>query len=240
MHALTSTGRVHIIEDNPGTVAILREVLAEAGFLVESAATGKVGLSKLNQENFDLALIDLHLPDLDGMDIIRSLDHRNNVAVIIVSARGENVDRILGLELGADDYITKPFDPREVVARVRALLRRIAIVREDCQRGDGVQEYSTWKFNRTSRSVQQGAETAQELTPTEFRVLDIFCSQPNRILSRAQLLDLMHGVGGGPYDRSIDLVVMRLRRKIEHSPARPRYIRTMRNEGYMFCPSVEE
>src|SRR5688572_12657112 len=100
MPGIATTGRVLIIEDNPGTVAILHEVLSEAGFLVDSAATGKLGLAKLNQDAFDLALIDLHLPDLDGMDIIRSLDHRDNVAVIIVSARGENVDRILGLELG--------------------------------------------------------------------------------------------------------------------------------------------
>src|SRR6266481_5937376 len=189
-----------------------------------------------------LVAVDLRLAAEDGMQLARKLREQSTVPIIIVTGKQEEADRVMGLELGADDYVTKPFSPRELLARIRAVLRRYQTAREVLPaQGEKRRAYrfARWELNLGSRRLTSPNGSRVELTHGEFNLLHAFCAAPQRVLSREQLLDLSRLYGAEVYDRSIDVQVLRLRRKIETNPALPRYIKTERGAGYVFSAAVE-
>jgi DNA-binding response OmpR family regulator len=221
---------VLVVDDEARIVKLVRDYLERAGFQVLAAYDGETALHITRQDWPDLIVLDLMLPGVDGLDVCRRLRRVSGVPIIMLTARVEEADRIVGLELGADDYVTKPFSPGELVARVRATLRRArgemepaTIIRA------GEVELDTASLTTTV------AGQPVDLTPTEFQVLAALVRQPGHILSREQLLQAVHGVAFDGYDRSIDSHVKNLRRKIEPDPRQPRYIQTIYGVGYRFA-----
>jgi len=196
----------------------------------------------LGDWNIDLVILDLMLPGEDGLSLCRDLRTRSQIPVIMLTIMGEETDRIVGLEMGADDYIPKPFNPRELLARIKAVLRRTrhgTTTSGDPAAGHtGVLGFAGWKLDLTRRHLFSPAGLVVDLTSGEFDLLVAFAEHPRRVLSRDQLLDLTHGRCETPFDRSIDMQVSRLRRKIEADPKQPELIKTVRGGGYMFTPSV--
>jgi DNA-binding response OmpR family regulator len=222
---------VLVVDDEPKIVDVVREYLEHAGFSVRTAGDGPAALERARALAPDLVVLDLGLPGLDGLDVARQLRRSSRVPVIILTARGDEVDRIIGLEIGADDYLVKPFSPRELVARVRAVLRRVderelAGADEPLVRGDLVVDPARRRVTVAARSV--------DLTPTEFDLLAHLARQPGRVFTRAQLLTAIHGVAVESYERAVDAHVKNLRRKIEPDPRHPRYVLTAHGIGYRF------
>jgi two-component system, OmpR family, alkaline phosphatase synthesis response regulator PhoP len=222
---------VLVVDDEPKIVDVVREYLEHAGFSVRTAGDGPAALERARALAPDLIVLDLGLPGLDGLDVARQLRRSSRVPVIILTARGDEVDRIIGLEIGADDYLVKPFSPRELVARVRAVLRRVderdtAAGDEALVRGDLVVDPARRRVTVAGRPV--------ELTPTEFDLLTHLARQPGRVFTRAQLLTAIHGVAVESYERAIDAHVKNLRRKLEPDPRHPRYVLTAHGIGYRF------
>ncbi len=234
-----------IVDDDTGLRELLAEYLGEQGFAVRCAADGHALDACLAEARPDLIILDLMLPGEDGLSIARRLQADGAWPVIMISARGEDMDRIIGLEVGADDYLPKPFNPRELLARIRAVLRRHDLVPDNAAAapGSAVPTYQRHAFGpfvldvTTHRFCRDGQELA--LTAGEFNLLRVFCEHPNRVLSRDRLIEIIKGYERTPYDRSIDVRVTRLRRKIEDDPAQPRWIRTIWGEGYLFSPQGE-
>jgi DNA-binding response OmpR family regulator len=222
---------VLVVDDEPKIVDVVREYLEHAGFAVRTAGDGPAALERARALAPDLIVLDLGLPGLDGLDVARQLRRSSRVPVIILTARGDEVDRIIGLELGADDYLVKPFSPRELVARVRAVLRRVdehdtTADDEPLVRGDLVVDPARRRVTVAGRPV--------ELTPTEFDLLAHLARQPGRVFTRAQLLTAIHGVAVESYERAIDAHIKNLRRKLEPDPRHPRYVLTAHGIGYRF------
>jgi len=222
---------VLVVDDEPKIVDVVREYLEHAGFAVRTAGDGPAALERARALAPDLIVLDLGLPGLDGLDVARQLRRSSRVPVIILTARGDEVDRIIGLELGADDYLVKPFSPRELVARVRAVLRRVdehdtTGLDEPIVRGDLTVDPARRRVTVAGRPV--------ELTPTEFDLLAHLARQPGRVFTRAQLLTAIHGLAVESYERAIDAHVKNLRRKIEPDPRHPRYVLTAHGIGYRF------
>jgi DNA-binding response OmpR family regulator len=222
-----------IIEDEPKVARLARDYLEQGGFRVLVAADGVAGLAMARGEHPELVVLDLMLPAMDGLDVCRALRRESDVPIIMLTARAEEADRLIGLELGADDYITKPFSPRELVARVRALLRRAkgtvyqpGIIRA----GDLVIDIDAHRLTRAGENIH--------LTRFEFNLLIILAQHPGQIFARAQLLERLHGVTFDGYDRSVDAHVKNLRRKIETDPTEPRYILTVYGVGYKFNDQI--
>jgi DNA-binding response OmpR family regulator len=220
---------VLIIEDEPELVKVLRSYLEQAGFDVLSAQRGDSGLSLWEQKKPDLVLLDLNLPGMDGLDVARSIRRTSSTPVIMLTARVEEADQLVGLELGADDYITKPFSPRLVVARVRALLRRT----ESSQEARQMLRLVDLEIDLEGHTVSRSGELV-ELTPTEFNLLVALVSQPGRAYSRLQLLEASQGTAYEGYERTIDAHIKNLRAKLEPDPKKPRYIETVFGVGYRF------
>ena len=218
-----------IIEDEPELVKVLRSYLEQAGFGVLTAGRGDSGLALWEQKKPDLVLLDLNLPGMDGLDVARAIRRNSSTPIIMLTARVEEADQLVGLELGADDYVTKPFSPRLVVARVRALLRRSETSPEARQ----VIRLGDLEIDLAGHTVLRG-ETALELTPTEFNLLVALASQPGRAFSRLQLLDASQGTAYEGYERTIDAHIKNLRSKLEPDPKNPRYIETVFGVGYRF------
>jgi DNA-binding response OmpR family regulator len=223
-----------IIEDEPKITRLARDYLEQGGFRILSVAEGNIGLAMARREHPDLIVLDLMLPGMDGLDICRILRRESDVPIIMLTARSEETDRLIGLELGADDYITKPFSPRELVARVRALLRRT----KGTVYQPGVIRAGDLTIEIDSHRVTHGDEMI-DLTRFEFNLLQVLAQHPWQIFSRAQLLGKLHGVAYDGYDRSIDAHIKNLRRKIEADPTEPRYILTVYGIGYKFNDTVE-
>ncbi len=228
--------KILVVDDDPGLRELLQEYLSAQGFDVRTVADGVAMDQYLQQEGADLVVLDLMLPGEDGLTLARRLKVRGHLPIIMLSARGEDVDRIVGLEVGADDYLAKPFNPRELLARIRAVLRRgeepAPTPKESMQ---ATYRFGPFLLNFNSRSLlKNGAEVP--LTAREFNLLSIFVEHPNRVLSRDFLMDVIKGYERDPFDRSIDVTVTRLRRKIEADPASPVYVRTVWGEGYLFAP----
>jgi two-component system, OmpR family, response regulator len=179
------------------------------------------------------------LPGEDGLSICGRLRASSNLPVIMLTAKAEDVDRIVGLEIGADDYLTKPFNPRELLARIRAVLRRGTADSVTGSRGDSVLAFDGWRLNPNIRQLHDPDGARVALTGAEFDLLFVFCERPRRVLSRDQLIDLTQGRAAGPFERSIDVLVSRLRQKMEKEPKKPRLIQTIRSGGYMFSAAVE-
>ncbi len=218
-----------IVDDQARIVKLVRDYLERAGFDVLEARDGETALTVARAEQPDLVVLDLMLPGVDGLDVCRRLRRESGVPIIMLTARVEEADRIVGLELGADDYVTKPFSPRELVARVRATLRRASgeVGPSTILRAGDV-ELDTAALTATV------AGQPVDLTPTEFYLLAALVRQPGRIFSREQLLEAVHGVAFDGYDRSVDSHVKNIRRKIEPDPRNPRYIYTVYGVGYRF------
>jgi two-component system alkaline phosphatase synthesis response regulator PhoP len=222
-----------VVDDEPKIVKQARDYLERGGFRVIEAGDGKTALVRARSERPDLVVLDLNLPEMDGLDVCRALRRESDVPVIMLTARVEETDRLIGLELGADDYITKPFSPRELVARVRAVLRRV--------RGGvhqpGIIRAGDLEIDLEGHRVTRAGETIR-LTRTEFNVLAILAQHPGQTFTRAQLLDRLHGVVYDGFDRSVDAHVKNLRRKLEPDPAEPRYVLTVYGVGYKFTDEV--
>jgi DNA-binding response OmpR family regulator len=218
--------RVLIVDDEPKIVRLVSDYLGAAGFEVLSAGSGEEALMRARTERPDLVVLDLGLPGLDGLDVTRTLRRDGELPVIMLTARDDETDRIIGLELGADDYVTKPFSPRELVARVRAVLRRHAGAAQPTlvRAGD-------LSLDVPRMRVARGDETI-ELTATEFSLLAAMARHPGRVFTRSQLLDAIHGVAFESYERAIDAHVKNIRRKLEPDPHRPRYLLTVYGVGY--------
>ncbi|MFN2150639.1 MAG: response regulator [Anaerolineales bacterium] len=218
-----------IIEDEPKVAKLARDYLEQSGFRVLTATEGLTGLAMARREHPATVVLDLMLPGLDGLDVCRALRRESEVPIIMLTARAEEADRLIGLELGADDYITKPFSPRELVARVRALLRRV----KGTVYQPGVIRAGDLMIDSASHRVTRAGENIH-LTRFEFNLLQILAQHPGQIFSRAQLLEKLHGVAFDGYDRSVDAHIKNLRRKLEIDPAEPRYILTVYGVGYKF------
>jgi two-component system alkaline phosphatase synthesis response regulator PhoP len=218
---------VLVVDDAPEIVRLARDYLEHAGFVVLSAADGNAALQLARTHNPDAIVLDLGLPGLDGLDVTRSLRRDSSVPIIMLTARGDESDKIVGLEIGADDYLTKPFSPKELVARVRAVLRR---AQQQASPSDRV-VVGALELDRLRREVSVGGRRA-DLTATEFDLLATMAAQPGRVFTRAQLLEAIHGEAFDAYERAVDAHVKNIRRKIEPDPSRPRYIETVFGVGY--------
>jgi len=220
-----------VVDDEPKIVKLVRDYLERAGFGVRVAADGKTALSLARTEKPDLVILDLGLPKMDGLDVTRELRKVSNVPVIMLTGRSEESDKLIGLELGADDYITKPFSPKELVARVRVLFRRMENYAGSSQE---VMHAADLTLDLPRMRVSAEGREIEELTPTEFALLAEMARQPGRVFTRAQLLDAVHGVAFESYERAIDAHIKNIRHKIEPDPAQPRYILTVYGVGYKF------
>lgn len=217
-----------VIDDEPEIVRLVRDYLERGGFDVATATTGEDALRVARQRRPDLVILDLNLPGLDGLDVARTLRRDGDVPIIMLTARADEADRIAGLELGADDYVTKPFSPREIVARVRAVLRRS----DAALSGDVVLRVGDAITIDVPRMEVVLRGNRIDLTPTEFALLAHMARQPGRVFTRAQLLDAVHGVAVESYERAIDAHVKNIRRKIEADPRAPRFLQTVFGVGY--------
>ena len=218
-----------VVDDESRIVKLAQDYLEKAGFRVLSAADGVTALAVARRDKPDLVVLDLMLPGMDGLDVTRALRRDSDVPIIMLTARVEETDRLVGLGLGADDYISKPFSPRELVARVRTVLRRT----QGALRLSGVLRAADLEiFTESHRLTRAGVEVS--LSRIEFNLLVILAQHPGQIFSRAQLLDRLHGVAFEGFERSIDAHIKNLRRKLEPNPAEPRYVLTVYGMGYKF------
>src|SRR6266849_2033888 len=236
--------QLHIlaVDDDPAMRKLVAEYLGENDFRVTTVATGAEMAQAFAQHAIDLVVLDLRLVGEDGMQLARKLRAESAVPIIIVTGKQDEADRVMGLELGADDYVTKPFSPRELLARIRAVLRRHQTARELLlARGDKRRAYrfAGWELNLRSRRLSSPEGRRVELSNGELNLLQAFCAAPQRVLTREQLLDLSRLNCAEVYDRAIDVQILRLRRKIELNPAQPQYIKTERGAGYVFSVPVD-
>ncbi len=234
------TSHVLIVDDDREIRDLLGRFLTKHGYRVTTARDGKEMRRVLADWRIDLIVLDLMLPGEDGLSLCRQLRANSLIPIIMLTAMGEETDRIIGLEMGADDYLPKPFNPRELLARVKAVLRRArSEPASDRTSGDTIMIFAGWKIDLARRRLISPEDIVVDLTPGEFDLLVAFADHPQRVLSRDQLLDLARGRAAAPFDRSVDVQVSRLRRKIETDPMEPELIKTVRGGGYLFTASVE-
>jgi two-component system, OmpR family, response regulator len=244
METQNSSDRLHVlvVDDDPAMRELATDYFAENGVRVTAVATGAEMAGVLSESAIDLVVLDLRLAGEDGMQLTKKLREQSDIPIIMLTGQKDEADRVMGLELGADDYMTKPFSPRELLARLRAVLRRYKASSEALpMRSEGRRAYRFfgWELNlRTRRLTAPGGQRIG-LSNGEFNLLHAFCAAPRRVLSREQLLDLSRLHADEVYDRSIDVQILRLRRKIEPNPSEPQYIVTERGAGYRFDASVE-
>jgi two-component system OmpR family response regulator len=235
---MDSVSHIALVEDDPEVSRMMVNSMTEHGFVVSQARNGRDLDRLLAETKIDLVILDVGLPGEDGLSICRRLRSQSTVPIIMVTGRGSDTDRIVGLELGADDYLPKPFNPRELVARVRAVMRRAAAAELMSPKGPKAMMFDGWRLDLARRQLIDPSGTLRSLTSGEFNVLALFCQHPRQVLSRDNLLDLLHGRAAAVFDRSIDVQISRLRRKIEPKMKDPTYIKTVRYGGYFFTPSV--
>jgi DNA-binding response OmpR family regulator len=223
---MQNVARILVVDDEPKIVQLVRDYLERAGFAVSTARDGNEALMRAHSERPDLIVLDLGLPGLDGLEVTRRLRRDSGVPIIMLTARHEETDKVVGLELGADDYVTKPFSPRELAARVRAVLRRHTRDgdAEVLRAGDLTLDVPRLRTEVSGRLVA--------LTATEFQLLTALARQPGRVFTRSQLLDAIHGVAFESYERAIDAHIKNIRRKLEADPRTPRYLLTVYGVGY--------
>ena len=246
--AMTNAARVIVVDDEPDLRSMIAEYLGKQGFGVRAAADGRELDAHLAAEFPDILILDVNMPGEDGFAIARRLRAKSAVPILMLTAADDIVDRVVGLEVGADDYLTKPFDLRELLARIRALLRRavmpaaaISAAEAPITASTAADPGSKVRFGRLlldldARRLVQSDGTEWALTTTEFNLLAAFAHHPNRVLSREQPLDLAQSRGDDVFDRSIDVRIARIRRKVELDPERPQAIKTVRGAGYIFVP----
>ena len=230
---MTNVKTILVVDDEPQLAGLVRDYLEHGGFAVIIAADGPTALREARTRRPDLVVLDLGLPGLDGLDVIRAIRRDSSLPIIALTARADESDKLVGLELGADDYVTKPFSPKELVARVRAVLRRAdAAAAPDADAEIRVGDEVVLDVARLEATI---AGRRVDLTPTEFQLLATLARQPGRVFTRSQLLDAVHGVAFESYERAIDAHVKNIRRKIEPDPRAPRYLLTVFGVGYRFA-----
>lgn len=237
---MTSVPHVLIVDDEPAIRDLIRNYLGRHGLEISVASDGHEMREQMARKHVDLVLLDLGLPGEDGLALTRHIRSHSNVGVIIVTGSGESVDRIVGLELGADDFVGKPFDLRELLARVRSVLRRTASAAEpDVSSRHHELRFGGWRLDTQGRRLFNTDGTEVEITTGEYDLLCVFVENPNKVLSRDQLLQATRNRDAGPFDRAIDMQITRLRRKIEVDPDKPALIKSVRGAGYIFTAAVQ-
>jgi two-component system, OmpR family, response regulator len=226
------------VEDDPEIRSLVADFLEQNGYRLSVAKDGREMDRLLGVSRIDLLILDIMLPREDGLSLCRRVRAISNVPIIMLTARASEVDRVVGLEIGADDYLTKPFGTHELLARIRALLRRAQALARTPQARHSIVQFAGWKLDMGTRRLTSTEGAQVPLTGGEFELLSTFCERPNRVLTRDQLLDLTRGRSPALFDRSIDIQVSRLRRKIEADPKDPLLIQTVRSGGYIFTPEV--
>ena len=234
----TEIAKILVVDDDIAIGELLEQYLEGQGFSVNSVIDGETMNTFLRDHSVDLIILDIMLPGEDGLSIARRLRGESNIPILMLSARGDDVDRIVGLEVGADDYLAKPFNPRELLARIRAILRRNQTISVDNPETDNEDIYTFGDFslNLGSQILSHNGEIIS-LTSGEFTLLKVFVENPNHVLSRDTLIDILKGYDRSPFDRSIDVRITRLRRKIETDHKAPIYIQTIWGKGYRFTPN---
>ncbi|HVZ08354.1 response regulator [Rhodopila sp.] len=235
---MDTSSRIAVVEDDPDVSRMMVSCMTEHGFEVTPAANGRDLDRVMSSEKIDLVILDVGLPGEDGLSICRRLRGKSSVPIIMVTGRGSDTDRIVGLEIGADDYLPKPFNPRELVARVKAVMRRSAMAERQQADTARVMMFEGWKLDLARRQLFDPDGQPRSLTSGEFNILAIFCNNPRKVLSRDELLDQLHGRAAAVFDRSVDVQISRLRRKIETRTKDPSFIKTIRYGGYFFTPQV--
>ena len=237
-----SSSHILVVDDDREIRDLLSKFLVKHGYRVTTAADGRDMKRMLEDWGIDLIVLDLMMPGEDGLTLCRDLRaNKCDIPIIMLTAMGEDTDRIIGLEMGADDYLPKPFNPRELLARIKAVMRRFGLHREeqDDDKGRSVR-FDGWTLNLDERDLVDPSGVSITLSSGEFELLEVFVERPKRVLSRDQLLDLARGRDAQPFDRAIDVQVSRLRRKLEADPKNPVLIKTVRGGGYMFATTVEK
>ena len=232
-----STPHILVVDDDPKVRMLLRRCLEGEGFIVSEAKDGREMHLCLDRQPVSLITLDLALGAENGLDLARDIRKQRSVPIIMLTGKGDSIDRIVGLEIGADDYLVKPFELRELVARIRAVLRRVAPAAAGAATGQRY-AFDGWVFHVNQRWLKAANGQEQELTTSEFNLLEAFVKRPQRVLSRNDIMDLLKGHDWSPIDRSIDNLVARLRKKIEKDADRPRLIKTVRGVGYTFTADV--
>lgn len=227
-----------IVEDDSAIAGMLVDLVTSSGFAASSATSGLEMDRLLARRRFDLVVLDAMLPGEDGFSICRRLRDSRSIPILMLTALREDVDRIIGLELGADDYVTKPFNSRELMARVKSLLRRASYTQRPEERFTPL-TFAGWSLDPKSRQLFDSGGAEVSMTTTEFDLLYVLCSNPGKVMTREQLLSMTHAGSAGPDARSIDVHISRLRQKIEPDPRSPTFIKTVRLGGYLFTPTVE-
>jgi len=238
---MNDTAHILVVDDQNDICEVVQDYLVGEGYRVSTANDGTAMRRVIAQNAVDLVILDLMLPGEDGLTLAQALRGESNVGIIILTGRGETVDRIIGLEMGADDYLPKPFHLRELLARVKSVLRRVS-ARSNEKPSSGNRSkarFAGWDLDLSTRELVSPAGSEVRLTTGEFDLLAAFVNNANQVLSRDRLLDLARNREAGPFDRTIDVQVGRLRRKLEDDPQRPSMIKTVRGTGYIFTPTVE-
>ncbi len=227
------------VDDDPAVLEVVKDCLDSGGYNVITCPNGELALDQLKNNQVDLIVVDLGLPDMDGLELTRAFKAQSQAGVIILSGRSDTTEKVVGLELGADDYLTKPFEPRELLARTRSVLRRSESLASVTSSDEGTSyEFDGWSLNINRREFINPAGDHIDLTSGEFDFLKVFVEHPNRVLSRDQILEIAYTNDSPAYDRSVDIRIARLRKKIEQDPKAPQWIKTVRNAGYIFTATV--
>ena len=235
---MSDAQHVAILDDDPEIRSLLEQNLRGAGFEVSTASNGRDLKTILEHQTIDLIVLDLMLPGEDGLTICRELRAESNIPIIMLTAMTHEADRIIGLEMGADDYLTKPFSPRELVARIKATLRRQGMVTTQSEDRRRTAVFEGWKLDVVRRELRDPDDVLVDLTSGEFDLLAALIERPNRLMTRDLLLDITKGRQADVFDRSIDITISRLRQKIEEDPKNPQFIKTVRGKGYIFSAEI--
>ena len=237
---MTKQDHILVVDDDAEIRSLLREYLQKDGYRVTAVADGKAMQAALATSHPDLVVLDLMLPGEDGLSLCRTLRARSSLPVIMLTARGEETDRIVGLEMGADDYLAKPFSPRELLARIRSVLRRTRSLPDNlAPETVSAFRFGGWALDAATRNLTAPDGVVVPLSGTEYRLLRVFLAHPNRILTRDQLIELMSSRDAGAFDRAIDVQVSRLRRRLREEAREPTIIKTVRSQGYVLAVHVD-
>jgi two-component system OmpR family response regulator len=237
---MSAQDHVLVVDDDLDIRSLLRDYLEKNGYRVTAVGDGKSMWAAFDEARPDILVLDVMLPGTDGLTLCRNVRARSGIPIIMLTARGEETDRIVGLEMGADDYLPKPFSPRELLARIKSVLRRARTLPDNLQPEAARRiRFAGWTLDIATRNLLSPAGVVVALSGTEFKLLRIFLAHPNRVLNRDQLIDLMLSRDASPFDRSIDVQVSRLRHRLDEDAKEPAIIKTVRGEGYVFAAAVE-
>ena len=237
---MSAQDHVLVVDDDLDIRSLLRDYLEKNGYRVTAVGDGKAMWAAFDEARPDILVLDVMLPGTDGLTLCRNVRARSGIPIIMLTARGEETDRIVGLEMGADDYLAKPFSPRELLARIKSVLRRARTLPDNLQPETARRiGFAGWTLDIATRNLLSPAGVVVALSGTEFKLVRIFIALPNRVLNRDQLIDLMLSRDASPFDRSIDVQVSRLRHRLDEDAKEPAIIKTVRGEGYVFAAAVE-